>query len=458
MSLRIKLLLSYVLVVAVTLVSMVWFARQGAVREVDRFMTAQGMLEEADLARQFEVYYTRMGTWQGVDTILPAAGGKGMNGGMMGGQRIRVIDAAGIVVADTRGETGILVDGSLLSPAVTLKDNSGAVIGYLLAEAGTGSGMMRFGQQDQAGANLLNRLSNASLTAAAIGGSLALLIAFVFGYVLLKPVVELTQAARKMAGGDLSQRVTVSGTDELAELGRTFNTMSETLQRSELNRKAMTADVAHELRTPIAVQRAHLEALQDGVYPLTAENLQPILDQTELLARLVDDLRTLALVDAGELKIERQFIPPLDLALQVVERFRAEADQRQVEMRLQVNGGDTFPQVNVDKRRIEQILNNLVGNALKHTPGGGEILISLEQGKDRIAMRVADTGSGIPPDALSHIFERFYRADRARSREDGGTGLGLAIAKQLALVHGGDLTAKNRPPGGAEFTLELPVV
>jgi signal transduction histidine kinase len=333
-----------------------------------------------------------------------------------------------------------------------LHDAQGAVVGYLLAEAGMG-GMMR--GNGQAGSNLTVRLTSASLTAALIGGGLALLVALFLGYQLLRPVGALTQAARKMAGGDLGQRVQTNGQDELAQLGVAFNRMAETLQRSEQNRRSMTADIAHELRTPIAVQRAHLEALQDGVYPLTAENLQPVLDQTELLARLVDDLRTLALADAGELPLERAPFDLDALVRRVLERFRPDADNHQVT--LEATGAGGAPQITGDARRIEQILNNLVGNALRYTPAGGHITLSVEKTADKVLLRVRDDGSGIPTEALPHLFERFYRVDRSRSREEGGTGLGLAIARQLAVAHGGELSVRNHPDGGAEFTLELPL-
>jgi len=328
---------------------------------------------------------------------------------------------------------------------VRLQDKDGQLIGYLSVEGGMGSGT--------SSSLLIQRLTRASLLAAAIGGGVAILLALLLSFRLLRPVGQLTRAASRMAGGDLSQRVEAKGKDELATLGISFNRMAESLQQAEQNRQAMTADIAHELRTPIAVQRAHLEALQDGVYPLTAENLQPVLDQTELLIRLVDDLRTLALADAGELRLEKRRVDLGELARSVVERFKPEADGKGIALRY--TGPREAIEKEVDPRRIEQILNNLFSNALRHTPAGGRVEMTLESKVERTAIRVADSGSGIPPEALGHIFERFYRADRSRSREEGGSGLGLAIARQLALAHGGDLRAKNRPEGGAEFTLEL---
>ena len=201
--------------------------------------------------------------------------------------------------------------------------------------------MMGTGANEQ---YLLNQLLEAALVAGAVAGALSLLLALLLSYGLLKPVQDLTHAAAGMAGGDLSQRVQVKRRDELGTLGQAFNQMAASLERAEQNRRAMTADIAHELRTPVAVQRAHLEALQDGIYPLTVENLQPILDQTELLTRLVEDLRTLALADAGELRLERAPGDLSGLVGRAVDRFRPEAETREVRLAFDDQTGGSLPQ------------------------------------------------------------------------------------------------------------------
>jgi signal transduction histidine kinase len=260
--------------------------------------------------------------------------------------------------------------------------------------------------------------------------------------------------------------VQVRGRDELSTLARTFNEMAGSLQRSEEARRAMTADIAHELRNPLAVQRANLEALQDGIYPLTAENLEPILAQNQLLTRLVEDLRTLALAEAGQLHLECVPTDLADLVQRVVERFSAQANLRGVVLETGRESGATPPEnpprLIVDPGRVEQILGNLLSNALRYTPEGGSIKIGLSplpaNGQPQaVLLTVQDSGPGIPQEALPHLFERFYRVDRSRSRLEGGTGLGLAIARQLAEAHGGDLKAANHPQGGAVFTLTLPL-
>jgi signal transduction histidine kinase len=367
--------------------------------------------------------------------------------GMMG-QRLRVADALGNLVADTDQE---LASGRLtlqeLQSAIPLQVNR-QVVGYLLPEGG-----MAFSPGDEI--RLVSRITHAALVAGLVAGGASLLLAVVLAYQLLRPVRELTRAAEKMARGDLSQRVPVHGNDELALLGRTFNRMAESLQQAEESRQAMTADIAHELRNPLAVQRASLEALQDGIYPLASENLAPILEQNVLLGRLVDDLRTLALADAGQLQLEMMPVDFARLVERMVERHIPQAATQQVELTVQIPP-TSLPPISLDPLRTEQILGNLLSNALRYTPPQGRIEVELKQSTAHIQLTVHDSGPGIPDEALPYIFERFYRVDRSRSRAEGGSGLGLAIARQLAEAQGGSLTAANHSNGGAVFTLTLP--
>jgi len=455
---RIRLIASFAIVVLVSIASVVLIARQSAANEVRAFMFRGGMSGVDELANTLEEYYATNGSWQGVRAVLEATasgwghgGGMGMGqqglGGMMS-QRLRLADAQGNTIADTNpGDSAVGLTRAELARAVTLQAR-GARVGYLLAEGG-----MAFSRGDET--RLVSRINRAALIAGLIAGGASLLLALGLAYRLLRPVEDLTRAAEHMAKGDLSQRVPIHGDDELAMLGKTFNRMADSLQRAEESRRAMTADIAHELRNPLAVQRATLEALQDGVYPLTPENLAPILEQNALLNRLVEDLRTLALADAGQLNLE---ITSTDLAAlvgRVVERFSAQTATHSIEITIQP-ASDPLPPIPLDPLRVEQILGNLLSNALRHTPPQGRIEIALARTSTAIQLSVHDSGAGIPPDAFAHLFERFYRADKARSRSEGGTGLGLAIARQLAQAHGGDLTAANHPGGGAVFTLRLP--
>jgi signal transduction histidine kinase len=455
---RIKLFLSFALVVLASVIGVVVFTRLTAVQDVRSFMLHGQMTDVQSLVSTFQDYYHAHGSWQGVENLLPTPGrgagnGFGMGQGMMGGmlnQRLRLADSSGNLLVDT---TNSQASGSLspaeLGSATVLKDGS-RTVGYLLLEGG-----VTFTAGDQA--DLLNRLGRSAVIAGLIAGGLSLVLAFLLAFGLNKPVQELTRASQGLAAGNLSRRVQVHGEDELAVMGRSFNQMAESLQRAEESRRAMTADIAHELRTPLSVQRAHLEAIQDGVYPLTVESLTPILEQNYLLTRLVEDLRTLALAEAGQLTLERMPTDFAELVQRSVERFSPQAAAHQVA--LSTVGADGLSEkliLSLDPARVEQILGNLLTNALRYTPAGGRICLTVHTEPHQVRLEVLDSGPGIPEDALPHIFERFYRADRSRSRSEGGSGLGLSIARQLAQAHGGALTAENGKDGGALFILTLP--
>ena len=243
------------------------------------------------------------------------------------------------------------------------------------------------------------------------------------------------------------------GKDEIATLGGAFNQMVTSLEEEQKRRRMMTADIAHELRTPLSVQRANLEAMLDGIEPKINENIRTVLEQNQLLERLVEDLRTLALVDAGELSLKLSPIDLDKLIINIVESFQQRAKQKNIQLKTEF---DKIPQVmNVDQVRVEQILVNLIENSLRYSPQGGKVWVRTINHNHEVWVEVQDTGPGISDDELPYIFERFYRGDSSRSREQGGTGLGLAIARKLAEANGGGLTATNHPEGGAVFRLTL---
>lgn len=456
---RLRLILSFLTIAIFSVGSVVLIARQTTAQQVRAYMFRGGMVGVEALVNSLESYYRIHGSWEGVEELLtgmhwgqarragnPMAG-QGMMAGMMN-QRLRLADAEGSVVADTLSinPSGQLSQEELLH-AIPLQ-MSGRTVGYLITEGG-----MVFSPGDEA--NLLSRLNRVVGTAGLIAVLFSLALALLFSHQLIKPIRALTQAASRLARGDLTQRVEVRGDDELSALARTFNQMAASLQQAEASRKAMTADIAHELRNPLAVQQAHLEAILDGIYPATPENIIPILEQNRLLSRLVEDLRTLALADAGQLPLEKTPIDLRDLIERVAERFRPQAAGQGIAIK--VFARHNCPLALVDPGRMEQILGNLLSNALRFTPTGGHIEMYLDCTPQMIHLSVHDSGPGIPEDALPHVFKRFYRVDRGRSRAEGGSGLGLAIARQLARAHGGDLTAANHPQGGAIFTLSLPL-
>ncbi len=462
-----KFVLAFGLVVLLSIVVMVGIARQSTASEVRAFMFPGGMISREEMVQALADYYRIHQSWDGVETLFSrgAAGrgygwqnrggmqpGSGMMHGMMN-QRIEIANQSGQVVydswGDSTGQQWSSQDFALAEPIQIERQT----VGFLLIQGG-----MMFSNADES--RLVGRLNRAAIVASAIAGGVGLLAAIFLSYNLVRPIRELTHAATQIRAGDLSKRVKVYGRDEVGLLAETFNQMADSLERAEQSRRMMTADIAHELRNPLAVQRAHLEALVDGIYPLTIEHLQPIIEQNQLLSRLVDDLRTLALAESGQLALEMTPVNLADLAKKVGASFQPQATERQIELRYPSNSKLTTTDALVmgDPMRLEQILSNLISNALRYTPAGGQIEIGVEALGDQVRLWVMDSGPGIPEADLPYIFERFYRADRSRSRAEGGSGLGLAIARNLALAHGGSLEASNSPQGGAVFTLTVPKI
>jgi signal transduction histidine kinase len=359
-------------------------------------------------------------------------------------------DENGVIVYSPVGsDIGMTVASSALINAIAIVDESDQIVGYLLPSGGNPDLPKNFELQ------LISRIQQATIIAALISGGIAILLALILAQVILKPVKVLTRAAESMSQGNLDQRVTIKGKDEVAVLGRTFNQMATSIQAVEAQRRSMTSDIAHELRTPLAVQQANLEALQDGVYPLTVATLTPVVEQNRLLTRLVDDLRTLALADSGELSLNRRPIDLPELSSQVVLRFEAAMAHTGIQVRQIAEAG--IPLVMADPERIEQILHNLLQNAQRYTPSNAVVEVKLFLDSNMAVVQVSDHGPGIQETELERIFERFHRIEKGRDRIKGGTGLGLAIARKLAEAHGGSLDAANRPDGGAVFSLRLPL-
>lgn len=452
---RLRLILSFVVIVLISISLVVLVARQGAANEVRAFMFRGEITDSTELVEILETHYKTYGSWEGVEgLVLPGRYGQGKGQGKSDGtqgQQFTLADSRGNVIVDTENSEAA---GNLSlierQSAISLQLN-GNTVGYLIAEGGTGF-------NNEQGQQLINRLNNAALVAALVAGGLSLIVALFLAYRIMRPINELTQAANQLGEGDLTQRVRVRGNDEFAILGRTFNQMAESLQQSEESRRSLTADIAHELRNPLAVQRANLEALQDGIYPLTAKNLEPVIDQNILLNHLVDDLRTLALADAGQLELNMTQLNLKNLTERVTERYKPGALEKGVSLIHKSEGGTTPNQYTVmgDPMRLEQILGNLISNALRYTPEGGQITLQLASTQSEVILNIHDGGPGIQEESLPYIFDRFYRADPSRSRTDGGSGLGLAIARQIAEAHGGTLMAANHSEGGAVLTLSLP--
>lgn len=270
------------------------------------------------------------------------------------------------------------------------------------------------------------------------------------------PVADMMTAADAIAEGDLSVRVRETGSGDVGRLARRFNLMTAELERAEQQRRNLTADVAHELRTPLHIIQGNLEGVADGIYEPTPEHIAATLEETRLLARLVDDLQTLSLAEAGQLPMHRRLVAAGDLLSDAVTRFGAAAEDQGV-MLLLTDGTDETVLVNVDPDRLDQVLSNLLGNALRHTASGGSITLAADAGPDFVHLSVSDTGQGIADADLPYVFDRFWRGDRARHRTAGsGSGLGLAITRELVLAHDGTIEVSSVENEGTTFTVTLP--
>jgi signal transduction histidine kinase len=284
-------------------------------------------------------------------------------------------------------------------------------------------------------------------------GLLALLILAMIGRAIRRaaaPVGDLIEASGRVEAGDFSTRVPESGPREVRALTRAFNAMSARLEETEQQRRSALADVSHELRTPLTVIQGNLEALLDGVYPADAEHLQPILEESRVLERLIDDLRTLTLAEAGSLVLHREPTNVGALLNDVAAAYRSQAEQAGIT--LTATAADDLPTLDLDPARIREVVANLLTNALRHTPRDGKVELSARLAGDQVEVTVHDSGSGIAPDQLDKIFDRFYR-----SPDSPGSGLGLPIAKSLVEAHGGTIIAAAEVGRGTTVRFSLPL-
>ncbi len=304
--------------------------------------------------------------------------------------------------------------------------------------------------------DFVERLSTGLLWLALLGGVLGVGVGVAISRGLSAPLDRLAAAARAVGARDFGQRVAPAGSAELVAVAHAFNDMAADLQRAERLRRDLVADVAHELRTPLTVLQGNLQAMLDGVYPIDAAEVGRLHDQTRVLSRLVDDLHALAQAEAGQLVLDRRPTDVAGFVEGVVAAFAPAAAAAGVDL-----AGDVpprLPRMAVDPLRMAQVVQNLVANALRHTPAGGRVVVAgRAEGRD-VAIEVRDTGEGIAAEDLGRVFERFYRADRARARASGGTGLGLAIARAIVQAHGGTIEAASAgvPGEGSVFTVRVP--
>jgi signal transduction histidine kinase len=447
-----KITLGFVVVglIAVALVAIL--ARLATVREFDRFLLDQAL---DDFLGDARAYYESHGSWAGFGEQLraqdPAASVPGPNGeppAMPPPPRFLLVDAGRRVVIPAGGYVvGERVPDSQLVRGVPI-EIGGRAVGTVVAtgvQPDPDPGELRYRER-----------TNQALLLAGLGATgMAVLLGALLARRLTRPLRQLTAATQAMASGKLEQQVPIGSEDELGQLSASFNRMSADLARASETRRQMTADIAHELRTPLTVIAGYLESLRDGVLDPDQAQFEVMYDEAMHLQRVVEDLRTLSLADAGELALNLEPLAPRALLQRAVAAYGHQAEQRQVA--LSVEAPPDLPPIRADGERMAQVLGNLLSNALKHTPDGGQITLAAQRQAGSVVLSVRDSGTGIAPEALPRIFDRFYRGDEGRQAQEGQSGLGLAIAKSIVELHGGQIAARSTLGEGTTLTVSLPV-
>ena len=465
-SLSFKLTLAFLTVAVLGAVLVAVMVNWQTQRQFDAFINELYQEDLTTLRDQLADYYQEHGSWDGVETIflteqLPAPN----NDNPPNFDEPPDFDAANgfpsrrLPIVLVNNEQEVIFGSRRYQPGDPLPANviergqpvevDGETVGWIIIES--------FGNVDFADspeARFLNNLNRLTVWSAIVAGSIALLLGIWLARTISHPVSELKEATEQVAQGKLGAQVSVKSKDEIGQLAASFNQMSTDLARSNQLRRQMTADIAHDLRTPLSVLQGYTEALDDGKLHGEPDIYHAMHKQTIHLNRLVEDLRTLSLADAGQLSLHPQAVAPRDLLEHTVLIYAPQAERQHITLHLDI--ADDLPHIFVDLDRMVQVLGNLISNALRHTAAGGEIRLAAESQNQHLLLQVHDSGAGIAPEDLPHVFDRFYRGDKARS-ESGESGLGLAISRSIVEAHNGRISATSTPGQGTTFTITLPV-
>jgi signal transduction histidine kinase len=444
MKLTTKLILAFLLVSVLSTGLVVLSTRVAANLEFDNFLRDR---YKTELAEQLGKYYKRNHTWDGVEEEFRHFGRQNFRPNSIPRLSFCITDAKGsVIVPGASRQRGEIIGSEILQYGAPIIVD-GETVGVVFIETPTNDNPME--------SEFLRRL-DVSIFLSAVGAIfLALLTGIFLSSTITRPIRELTKATHSMTDGNLGQQVPVRSRDEIGELAHSFNKMSSDLARSFNLRKQMTADIAHELRTPLSLILGHAEGVHDGVLAPTRENFEIIREEAERLEHLVNDLRTLSLADAGELSVDFQPVNINAFMSDIHAHYLSLFNQKRITLNL--TPAPVMLTANLDPNRFAQVLTNILDNALHHTPAGGRVELKTQLTGNRIQLSVKDSGAGVTSEDAAHLFDRFYRVDESRTRDDGGSGLGLAIAKSIVEMHGGKIWAESEKGQGLKVVIELPM-
>ncbi len=447
-SLTVKLTLAFLAVGLIGSILVALFVQQRTQQEFDRFVLDRYQIS---VLESLADYYQRNGNWVGVNVAILVRDSSGLwSRYRLQRAPVTLTDADGTVLySGGRYQRGEQIDPRHSKQSVPIQVG-GETAGWLSFDLPRDQGPP---VPDSPESGFLARVNRAILFGALGATAVALLVGVLLARTISRPVRELTAATQMVAKGALGHQVPVRTNNELGELAASFNRMSADLAQSNQLRRQMTADIAHELRTPLSVILGYTEALNDGKLVGTPQTFDVLHEEAQHLSRLIEDLRTLSLADSGELPLTRRPIPPEVLLERAASAYAAQAKQQEVALVMDVD--QPLPEVDVDPDRMAQVFGNLISNALRYTPAEGRIVLRARARGERVLLDVKDTGEGIASEDLPYVFERFYRGDKARS-QNGESGLGLAIVKSIVDAHGGRIGVQSCVGDGTTFRIELP--
>ncbi|MCB0117183.1 MAG: HAMP domain-containing protein [Caldilineaceae bacterium] len=457
---RLSIAFAAIVVVAFSAVAFVAASLVSPAR-IQGYITEQ-MSRPDGLGERVADYYRVHGSWEGVEYLLSGADAMLTSGPAVQRAGFAILDNDNNVthVGDAAVDMDQIASYRIAFAAPVTVD--GVTVGRLAVIAPGSVDDRRlldfllppFASNDAP--ELLSEFSRFLLIVSGFGGALGVIFGVLVSRGLTAPLSRLVNAAKEIGARNWGYRVPVAGSEELRAVAESFNEMTAALESAETLRQNMLADIAHELRTPLTVLQGNLRAMLDGVYPLEASEIARLYDQTRHLHRLIEDLHTLAQAEAQQLTLQRHHLDLADMVTETGALFEVAAEEAGVDLVIERSSHPII--IDGDRQRLTQVLQNLLTNAIRHTPTGGVVSLNLTEHEDKVAITVTDSGDGIDPAQIERVFERFYRIDKARSRDAGGAGLGLAIARALVEAHGGRIEVHSEGIGkGSTFSVCLPV-